>query len=449
MPGKKHIKKSHTVNHLLDYVAGMQAITKANALHSAQLSSFISQMGSALSSVTHLEMQRDCTSEVVSCSLEAKEATEALLLLPLAHACPKLVQLVLPGTVGSQILQAFGSMCPNLTSLCASINALAFDTLQQLPTLLPHLTSLACLQRCPFHSPYGRLDARNVSATCTALNACPQLLHFDSTPCAISETVWAALPSGLTSCAAAGVCDGWTFDRLNTDTLHRHKWPVHHLHTLTIPTSTLTLLGLFRVLDASPSLSLLVVHFRMLRLTTKYSYDMAEELTLVNARLAAGLKIVTKDKEHDRLIPSKMCLWFNLGDRQVRSFMTAGMLPLPALTDIECCSHNGRVWADLSQLIRIFSGLRELKISDMKLDGSDLLILGSSTALTSLILEACNGVTRAGVSTMCAVSRSLKQLSCCSCQDISTADGQEMEREGWGGTVHVRVGPQRRDGMWD
>lgn len=378
--------------------------------------------------------------------MEALEASTALL-LPLAHACPKLVELHLPGAVGPDLLRTFGSLCPNLSCLHATLELLPQDTLSQLSTLLPCLTSLTALQKTYPGHPWE--PNASVAATCIALKACTKLLSFDQTPCAMSEKVWAALPESLASCTTAGV----TIDRHSVPEVGMflpHGWSLQHMHlrTLKISLANLSLQGLSILLSGSPSLASIVVDTHMMCFSNAFADHLEDELSVFSTRLLNGLQILTLD-EHHNLTPSKVCLQLNLSDPQVCSLLTAGKPPsLAGMTQLEFCCHKHPYRVNLLQLPRVFPCMRELKISDTEMNGADLLIVGSCPDLTDLILQECGGVTCVGLAAMCDVSHSLKRLSCYKCDGISTAEGQAMQQEEWGGTVHVYVAAVRLQLMW-
>lgn len=364
------------------------------------------------------------------------------MLLPIAYSCPKLTYLFLPLGVGPELLQAFGSSSPHLTTFLTILDALAIDTLLQLSTLLPHLTSLTALRDTACRQ-VGTWEKSEV-AICTALSACPKLQFFDLHN-TMSASVWSALPHSLTSCVFSTTPCGCLPVSAST-VLRIPMWPVHvNLRSLEIVQSYLSLSELSLMLLAAPSLTTIVSRDRTLFVTAD---GPADQLCLFSARLEAGLRIFMRDDTNGRilLIPSRMCVCLHLGDNPASSVMTASMQPLPGLTHIILLCHN--VKADLSQLTRVFPCVREFKLSHATLDEVDLQILGSCSVLETLTLDACSGVTCAGLAGVCAASSTLKLVSCFQCRDMSAADGQSMGRERWGGLVTVHVGQGGHDGSW-
>lgn len=391
-------------------------------------------MGPALSSITTLRISMSDSAALASRGPEAIAASTALL-LPFANACPKLARLELPGGVGPELLQAFGSICPHLSSFVATLPALATSTLTQLSVLMPHLTSLTNSWDSKQVLGTRELNA-SASATCTALNACPRLLHF-SHPYPMTATVWAALPHSLTSCNVAEIHQGSSsglFDEPNDPP----RWPHQHtgLRTLEISSSSeYSLQELSLLLAAAPFLAMMVVDTQTLPVSTRKRDGLADNLINVNRSLEAGLQIVTRDA-NGRLTACK--LWIHVRLRDIQKFIEPAILqPLSGLTHMHIpCRY---VKADLCQLTYMFPRLKELELEETRLEERDLVALGSCTNLTDLVLKECRGLTCASVAAMCAASSSLRRLSCLNCRYMTAADGQEITREGVSGMVQMIV----------
>lgn len=404
--------------------------------YSGRLISFLTQMGPAVSSVTHLHINLPSAAIPNHSDSSATTALTAML-LPLASACSQLVQLTVFGTIGPALLQAFGSTCPHLTSLHASLASLPTSTLEQLPALLPHLTSLSGWPHDDTlglpHGWYPSTSATLSTSACSiALKACPKLLSFDATSNNMTAELWAALPLGLTSCTTVGVGG-----RLSSVSSPPPMWQPHvGLHTLVLSAYILSLQELVLFLAAAPSLAILVVPKEVVTVQTTITDGLAAELSLVDARLGAGLSIVT-NSHHGKSDPSTIRLSFELIDTLMSAFMTTSMRPLPNLTHLHFSCHG--VGADLSQFPRVFSGLREVKFSNTTLDDGDLLSLASCSVLGSVDLAACSNVTCDGLAAMCVASSSMALLQCYECTGISPRDGRIMQRKGWGGAVRVCV----------
>lgn len=214
-------------------------------------------------------------------------------------------------------------------------------------------------------------------------------------------------------------------------------WQPHvGLHTLALHAYILSLQELVLFLAAAPSLATLVVPKEVVTVQTTITDGLAAELGLVDARLGAGLSIVTND-DHGKSNHSTIWLSFELRDTLMSAFMTASTPPLPNLTHLHFSCHD--VGADLSEFPRVFPGLREVKLSNTMLDDGDLLSLASCSVLESVDLAACNDVTCEGLAAMCSASSSMRQLQCYDCKGISARDGRVMQRKGWSGAVLVCV----------
>lgn len=413
----------------------------ASLKHTERLGIFIAQLGPSIKSVKLLHITLGSSTGHDICETADTIAATAML-LPLASACPLIQRLAVTGRMGPSFLQAFGTLCPQLTSLRASLTNLAPSTLALLSTLLPNLTSLCMLPSRPYYHNmirffYGddtRQPADHVlsnAAACIALKSCPQLQHFDTAFYDMTEEVWAALPPGLVSCTTAGAGHG-----------HRNipsplpEWQPHvGLHSIGITAETLLLPELAQLLTSAPNLAFVVLNVHKTQsVFACSSAGLEENLTCLNKRMEAGLAFVTrKSGPVFSPTPTEMVLSYVLAPgSSVSSFMAASMPALAGFTRLQFYGTVDNTAGDLAHLPRIFPSLQEVGFQNLDIDGGCLQTLASCPALTRMKLRGCEGVTRVWLTQLCAVSVSLRQLVCKGCRGISVSDGLALERKRWG-----------------
>ncbi|MEW5313262.1 MAG: hypothetical protein WDW38_004846 [Sanguina aurantia] len=413
------------------------AIAAASARSSAQLGSFVTKMGPALNGITRL---RITLPRVKGADTQETAASTALTasLLPIAFACPHLQQLAITGRVGPSFLQAFGSFCPKLTSLHASLTNLATSTLERLPALLPHLASLSVLTAGPKEPIYARYHADQAAsdaAVCVALRACPKLQRFDMTDYDMTAGVWAALPAGLlafsSTCHEVGFSAGAVHPALPPAPVP--VWQQHTgLRTLTLkPTSLdVDLQDLVLFLASAPNLS--TVTLPKLVIAVRRKHSLAAELSLLQSRLSTGLVLTTQDYNPGNCTPLTLYLCVG-GGPQMSSFITASIPPLPSVTKLQIHGQSQRVDGDLSQIPRIFPHLRHLGVINTDWSAGDVEGLAACQGLRYLETETCGGVTLKGLASLCASNRALRGVKCYGSRDISAEEGRCMAVKGWGG----------------
>lgn len=417
--------------------------------HSAQLHSFLEELGPSLSNLTRLHITlpktEGCDSVDTAATLAATE-----LLLPLASLCPLLVELRVTGRYGTGLLQAFGALCPKLTSLHTVLTNITTGTLEHLGTLLPHLTSLVVLTCGAHEMLYTHIKAREderIAACCAALRACPKLLSFEDTCAQMKEQVWDALPHGLQSCITLGI-----HDNVNARIpIPVPKWRQHpSVRRLTLTCGCVSLHQLVLFLSATPGLSVLVIEREELFCPTRSTDGLAEEMCLVDARMVAGLVIAGREVGacSKTAHPISIELHLHLDSlEEMPSFLTDSMPALPSFPRLTLTGSSVRtgdvfvvsrkIQLDFSQVPRVFPCLQELKLQTLDVRG--LLVLALCPALRSLGMVMCDGVTPDGLAMLCAESKSLQVVSCAKCRGISAEDKHLMESEGWGETVRVVV----------
>lgn len=317
------------------------------------------------------------------------------------------------------------------------LTTLAMCDLQNLSTLLPHLTRLGVLDiKSPLSS--GFTEQPSVFAACIALRACPKLLTFEARGPDMTAELWAAWPAGLTSCITPGTRGArrWDIPIPPLLTLQQHTG----LHTLDITKFPYSLKELALYLTAALSLAVVKISLEHLFAFTRVTAaaGLTDELRVVDARVGAGLQFLTEDA-WGNVIPTHVCVdFYECQDVLKDLSTTANMMPFTNLHHLRF-NLGGRVLAELSQPPRLFPSLRELTISETTLDEGNLTTLASCAMLALLDLKACWGLTHSTVAALCAASTSLVQLRCFKCREFSDRDGRAMGRKGWAGTVRVSV----------
>lgn len=429
-----------------------QDLDTAHDQQSALLKSFIAQLSQELTRVTHLHITLPYACGPATCEEEEEESTYLTeLLLPLASSFPHLVQLAVSGRVGPSIFQAFGSLCPQLNSLCASLSNLGTSTLQQLPELLPSLTSLGVMPACACEDDgLGPLldeeeidtedEDMSIAAACIALQACTSLRSFDTTTYNMTAELWAALPLGMVNCATAGVgrhCYASPFPQ--------PVWQQHlGLKRLTINKNFHSVQDLGSLLSAAPNLSSISVkRCEEYVLSVHHEHGLHEALFVFNARLDAGLQVYAiKAGILETAVmtqPALLHTSYGRSGHHISPVFSASMPVSPRFRALKVRGRGLTTTEDVLQLARMFPCLRDIKFVDMVLDTGALQYLAACLDLKSVEMRCCQGVTLQGVAALCAASTSLGQVTCRACKDISVRDKRKMQRNGWGGAVKVQV----------
>lgn len=396
-----------------------------------------------LASVTHLHINqpivsgRDTFGDVDTTVLTAEH-------LPLAASFPRLVKLSVSGRVGPSFLQAFGSSCPQLSTLHASLSHMATNTLQQLPTYLPNLTCLGMLPAVTVSS-VGRSQAvvedeilelpNKISSI--VLQACPKLTSFDTTCHELSHEMWNALPDGLVSCSITGLMQG---SRNRADP-RITIWQTHAgLRSLGI-SGCMTVQGLALLLSAAPNLSVLMLRSNPQYVSTSIDDNCTNHLSLVNTKLDGQVQVTMLEDGFTKLSqPSKIALRVHVfKDSSTSPFMSEDALALPAYETLQFCGWGGNKRLDLSQLANTFPNLLVIEFRNIQLDDQDPETLAACLELRTVDFAACGGVTCAWMKELCTACKSLRQLLCSKCKGVSEKDGRAMRRKGWAGEVEVSV----------
>lgn len=212
----------------------------------------------------------------------------SMMLLPLAQMCPQLQQLKVAGWVGSNLLQQFGSSCPSLTSLEASLVDLSTSTLSNLCSLLPNLTSLSSTWRHG-RDTSERHDRRN-EAFCLAMKACPRFYSLCTIPEEMTAEIWQELPAQLKTLTCYAPSDSKTWD---------HAWRQHtSLSSLILERQegchNVTIGVLELLLSAAPSLKSVRFNFAVV-LEAVFSRADARNLQALEQRMEAGLQLTDSE----------------------------------------------------------------------------------------------------------------------------------------------------------
>lgn len=418
----------------------------ADIANSARLSSFIAQLGPTLMSVTHLDV--DLPNKSGPDSSETEDiSSPTVSLLSLASTCPNLVQLSVAGRVGPSIFQAFGSLCPNLSCLYARLTNLTASTIQQLPALLPNLNSLGVLSEFSVEDndrgwqvdeDAKEADRKSSNArACIALRACHNLTSFDTTSYDMTAEVWANLPVGLRSCTTSGV-------RYYPSNLPpAPNWKKHtSLNSLKVSGYFLTVQDLAQVLSAAPQLSTIIFQTRrQCALMLSIGTGLADAMTIVNARLEAGLQTISLQKGlTETSNPTQMVLhmWLEASNH-VSSLISASMPVFPSFTSLIITNYPGDAVCDVSLISRMLPNLQDVVFESVNLDDHKLIDLAACVALRSVKMTSCKGVTFEGVAALCGGSHTLRQVKCRWCMDLSASDARLMQRKNWGGKAKVSV----------
>lgn len=405
-------------------------------------------MGPALGSIKRLNITLpSATPSPDASSITAADRACTASLLPLASACPCLEHLTISGRFAPSLLEAFGSRCPQLCSLHASLELFSVSTLKQLPALLPCLSSLGMLQTAAAiearkqNCTHRADNATSNAAACIALRACPNLLSFDTTAIDMTADVWAAIPAGLLSCTT-GARGVWS--RIPTDP---PQWQQHAgLHSLTLTAGSVALHELAIFLAAAPNLSFLLVASDTLGVPIRCRDGplIAEQLCMVDARIQAGLLIATRDSPEGATRQSRLKLEFNVERGDLMAEFLSASEPLPSFTKMRFHSSTEHTPGDLTDFSYVFPSLQEVDFMNIDFEEGHVEALGACTALRSVEFSVCEGVTCAGLQEVCSASTSLRQLSCYGCKDIGIKHGKSMGRKGWGG-AGVQVFVDRGD----
>lgn len=345
-----------------------------------------------------------------------------------------------------------------LTGLEVDLPHFQTTTLEKLPNLLPHLSSLTARYK-PSSRPEKRQawEANNSKAVCKALKSCPGILGLDIGSLPITEDIWMALPVGLASLSC------WTPADITRDV-----WPARAgLRKLGLKCS-LELSELVALLAAAPNLSVLQLTSPHI-VTASLSCTHAAELQYLENRLFSGLALADLPPEAGPAAaaagraPVGSCkLWLSFtvlqGEREVTDktdedyehempvFMAAHMpTPLPSFTVVEFTNEGGDTMeegvmgetADLSHLSRVFPNLQELSITNMDLvyetKVTPVQALLKCKALRTVKLESVDGFTGGDLQVLCAGSRALRSVDLCGCRGVSIKEEERVYKAG--GTV--------------
>lgn len=433
--------------HVLCYSADALDTGRAIIHQSKQLSSFVLQMGPTLARVTHLHLNLPSSLSSDECDVEAAAFLKTPL-LSLAASFPRLVQLAVCGRVGSSFLQSFGSLCPQLSSFYAAFKSLTSTTIQQLPTLLPHLTSLGVLPATPFEYDQSKpriSEARHScadkeqsnEAVCNVLKACPNLLHLDTTSYSLTAEVWAALPLKILSCTTTGM-------ELSHDGGPEPTWQQHTcINSLTFSGHAVTVEDFGHLLQGAPHLSKITMQsctlFYMSYFTELDRFP--EVLSIVNARLEAGLQLCKEGSgilKITRVAEPAMLVYITSMDNN-STILSSSLPASPKFTKLKVRDMGCTARVDISQVPRLFPNLRRVVFKGNAFHSGAIQVLAACFGLRSVEMRSCKGVTFSDVGALCMASASLRNLTCRCCKDISVRDGRMMQRQGWGGRVKVFV----------
>lgn len=422
----------------------------------------ITQVCASLKSVKTLHIKLPSKPGPDVCENDSEEtAAVSACLLPLVLACPNLVHLTIVGRVSPELLQAFGSSCPKLSSFQLVPTSQTISTLTQLSVMLPRLTHLSVLPPSWYakqgHHERGvsnQLLSMGYDPIRTVLVACPNLHHVETTLYEMTNDVWGALPLGLhslvTSAPGYGKKQG-LFYIVPSPLVSRQQH--HRLTSLMFCDSEdeIGLRELVLVLRDAPNLMELGSRNHM-RVTAKSASSCATDLGALDARVAQGLRIVTKDNIQDygfsqnqkhREIPLQVD--FHLSRTSPwEKFITPSTTSYPSLTHVSMFSgpraqQSYSTKVDMWQLPRVFPNLAHFTAYKIALQESNFAALGACTMLEEVNIKLCTDVLCAGLTALLGTSDTLDSFSCINCKEVTRDDETAMKILGLNRAIHVSV----------
>ncbi|MEW5318854.1 MAG: hypothetical protein WDW38_010039 [Sanguina aurantia] len=369
------------------------------------------RQGRSQASITHLAITLPPSHSHRAKETPATEAADAAAaLLPLAAACPQLARLAVSGKIGPSVLAGFGHLETPTHA----------PTAPHQPRLPPTPTPTTAFQGSHQREPSKAARTSQVDpdgAICTALNACPRLLSFVAGAQAMSSTVWDALPAGLpclgvraaiVSCARQGVARARAPAQAGAERgLRGRRW------------------SLVVLLAAAPHLT--SPHLRSdSAIVVALSRADARDLKRLDGRWGALDLPLAASEHYEHRMPSQ--------------FLAPHMLPLPNITEVELCDPEGRnaPAGSLAGLPRLLPSIQRLTLDNLDLYPFDADSLVACRALRRLALMTVDGFDGTAPRTLCAKSKTLREVKLCGCRGITLAE--EGAIKGPGGRGGGRTG---------
>lgn len=338
---------------------------------------------------------------------ESMEPVIGELLQAFAASVPHVHTLSLEGACGESSVQAFGSLCPQLSSLAVDVETVPVIALQHISNHLPHLTRLTLRAVKQSNLAYGGF----VDATMVYLQACERLtvldLEFNGSLMLCRTKCWNLAPASLENFT----CNAVLFPEAGL--------MPHHFCSRLKRLTTAEHLGrtnLQQFLLRYPRLQELnILHPESVELLCCGNINATEDLLMLRERFAAGFKLTCK----------RVGLWGS--SEEVRDALEW----LPPLPSVKSCSLNlsGTVHVDcLQQLARVFPNLDSVFMSDEELEAEEFPLGTDAEFFTPLL--ACTGLavihvlmhvrfTTKWLFKLCQGLPALEQLKYVPCQGVS------------------------------
>lgn len=380
------------IDRLLFYQLSADLFTPA-----VQLASFVHEAGDALVTLTTLHL---CIKEASSGRTSAT-LIESLVLL--VGACPALKSLISRGFLWPAVLLKLGDVCPFISTLSIHIEdrslAGLHEALEQLPSFLPQLTSLA-LPFCVSENYFSHLQGHN-----GLLSLGLDSVTFDD------ESQWLRLPPRLQHLKC---------DEINTGppSFHDGRQVMASLVTFSMQTPTLSLTALVQLLRSAPELKVIreenYYHptdngkFNITCHVTSQSTP--TDMLLLHQRMLAGLEV-------------EGCIMHVHGGKEEPASLLQPLAdPWPCMTYVKTCAFSSIGHAWLIQLVKVFPNVTRLGLNDLEaMDDAALQTVAACADLNQLDLESCNKIGPKGLVFLCKKLPLLRLVRCSDCPKLKSS----------------------------
>lgn len=307
----------------------------------------------------------------------------------LAQACPALASLTYAGIMSPALLGAFGLACPLLTAL--TINNFPEELLylqlvvQQLPTFLPHLNSLAI---------------PDLHEELLDMSDCSNILTLDiGSYTFYPDAHWRFLPPKLQHLLCEGVSAGPPPASAGSGPL------LTSLLTLELMEQSMTLDTLAQLLRAAGTLrgikagGHLEPGYTGWFIGCPFSLSTAADLALLHARMDEGLSVVVK-------------YHIGRGLRTIEGSLQPFIDALPCMQRVTTCAFTRVQPAEFRPLFQAFPSLKHMQLfSQPVMDDVLLQEVAACSHLTKLVLWDCGHVSPMGLLALCLRLPSLELIT--------------------------------------
>lgn len=411
---RKHLRPALSGNFILIYNRTLTFLNKWRYEcladpHTTQVQRWIEELAPTLQGITDLKL------DVCHISGTRNSQLMSNIISPLASRLVRLKSLCIYGDIGLLVLQTFGTACLLLTRL--HIQGVPLDTLTQLATLLPNLTTATATCTLPPFSLIGGLRAAYIKNFCQDMPRCSKLTAIRVLGGTMTAGMWGALPPGIVEIECYLYQEGGPLATM-----------IPSVRTVIVKDGKKTSLeSLTRVLKAASAplkikVSNVYVHGSSitipgLRLLHNWLQD--PDGLVVDGNIQDHFEAGVKSDDHrlnfldQRWVEQDGVSLKLVWSQSWIAFFDVSDAPYPAFKNV---SASNAKWF-LGSVMHAFTALETLQLGGDVAE-LELSVLASCLRLGALLIYDNKSVTVSGVSDLCVLIPSLKWLRMYACKQV-------------------------------